>query len=277
MTDNQHEEHRAITREELALFTKVMADYQLRQDDVQRAVELYYDAQKLRLMHANKKRTEGGGPVADWFSTWLLLGEKVMKSKLEKWVRGPESPAVAKWAINQVGIGPTIASGLAAYIDLARADTVSALWKFSGLAPGFDRKVKKQKLPYNARLKVLAWKMGESFVKVSGKQGAIYGELYSKFKHEEITRNETGLYKEAAARELATKDFSKDTVTKKRLESGMLTDGHLHERAKRRAVKIFLSHYWLVGRKAAGLPVTLPYAAAILGHTGIINPANHCE
>ena len=133
-----------------------------------------------------------------------------------------------------------IASGLSAYIDVMRAPYPSSIWKFAGLAPGFDRKQKGVKLPYNSRLKVLCWKLGESFVKVSGKEGATYGQLYGQFKAKEIEKNESGLYREAAGAELESKKFKTDTVTKKRLLEGKLSDGHLHARAKRKTVKIFL-------------------------------------
>jgi len=199
-----------------ALVDKIIKAYELDTKDIGDVVELYYDCQELRIKHANRERTEGPGELVSWLAYWLELGEKVIAGKLQNWVQSTKSPAETKWAYAQVGIGPVIAAGLAAHIDVEKADSISAVWKFSGLAPGFDHKVKGQKLPYNARLKVLAWKTGESFVKVCGKQGATYGKLYAKFKTEEIKRNEAGLYAEAAARELATKKF-RDSATEQRL------------------------------------------------------------
>jgi hypothetical protein len=129
------------------------------------------------------------------------------------------------------------------------------------------------KLPYNGRLKTLCWKMGESFVKVANKEGATYGAFYAQCKAEEVRKNEAGELKAQAAHELATKTFKKeDSVTKQRLLAGMLSDAHLHSRAKRKTVKLFLSHYWTVGRQARGLPIREPYAKIILGHDGIIEP-----
>jgi hypothetical protein len=255
------------------LIKKIIETADLKVHEISEIVELYYDAQDLRIAHANKDRTEPPSPLVEFLDYWLKVGEKVIHTKLAKWLESDDSPAEAKWAYNQIGIGPVIASGLSAHVKLDRADTISSLWKFAGQAPGFDRKVKGQKLCYNARLKTLCWKIGESFVKVSGKEGATYGKLYIQFKEEEIRRNEAGLYKEAAQRELASKKFRvEDSVTKKRLLAGMLSDAHLHARAKRKTVKIFLSHFWTKGREAAGLPVTLPYAIKILGHDGMIEP-----
>ena len=236
-------------------------------------VELYYDSQDLRIAHANKERTEPPSELAEWLQFWTHAGETVINGALRRWIESNESPLEAKWAYDQVGIGPIIASGLAAHIVPEKAKSVSAVWKFAGLAPGFDRKQKGVKLPYNARLKVLCFKIGESFVKVSGRDDAAYGKLYAGFKAEEIRRNEAGLYKDAASRELASKKFKfDDSITKKRLLEGKLSDAHLHSRAKRRAVKIFLSHYWLKAREARGLSVSDPYSISILNHSDLIKP-----
>jgi hypothetical protein len=207
--------------------------------------------------------------MRSWFNFWLHAGERVIYQKLAQWIESEDSPVEAKWAYEQIGIGPIIAAGLAAHIDVTRARHRSSLWKFAGLAPGYDRRVKGVKIPYNAQLKVLCFKMGESFVKVSGKETATYGRLYAEYKREEVNRNEQGFYRETAMRELASKSFKSDTATKKRLMEGKLSDAHLHARARRRAVKAFLSEYWVVARKARGLPVDEPYAIQILGHSEI--------
>jgi hypothetical protein len=259
-----------LTETKNELVDQIIKTYALKGADVAHAVELYYDCQTLRIQNENRERTESESDLVFWFRKWLQLGEKVIAGKLKTWIASDDAPAEAKWAYEQIGIGPIIAAGLAAYIDPAKAGYVSSLWKFAGLAPGYDRKQKGQKLAYNARLKVLCWKLGESFVKVSGKEGAVYGKLYAEFKTEELRRNETGRYAAAAARERTKKIENKKTITI--LESGRLIDGHLHARAKRRAVKIFLSHYWEIARRARGLEVRAPYAEAILEHDGIIHP-----
>jgi hypothetical protein len=255
------------------LITKIVRTLALKANEIAEMVELYYDCQHLRIAHANKERTEPPSELAEWLDFWTKAGETVIAGALKRWVESTDSPAECKWAYEQIGIGPVIASGLAAHVDVAKADTVSAVWKFAGLAPGFDRRVKGTKLPYNGRLKVLCFKIGESFVKVSGKEGATYGKLYSEFKALEIRKNETRLYKEAAARELATKRFKQeDSLTKQRLKEGKLSDAHLHARAKRKTVKMFLSHYYVIGREARGLVVRPPYSKTNLGHDGIIEP-----
>jgi hypothetical protein len=260
-----------ITETRSELINKIIRTLELQTHEIAEIVELYYDCQKLRIAHANKERSEAPSELVQWLDFWMHAGESVIQAKLRKWVQSEHSPAEAKWAYDQVGIGPVIAAGLAAHIDIEKANSISAVWKFAGQAPGFDRRTKGTKLPYNARLKTLCWKIGESFVKVSGKEDAAYGKLWAQFKAQELQRNDSGVYAMAAAVELAAKKFKVPEV-KKVLQSGKLTDGHLHSRAKRRAVKIFLSHYWSVGRRARGLAVREPYSKTILGHDGIIEP-----
>jgi hypothetical protein len=48
--------------------------------------------------------------------------------------------------------------------------------------------------------------------------------------------------------------------------------GHVHNAAKNEAIKLFLSHFWVVAHEIEGLPVTEPYAGAIMGHTHIVEP-----
>ena len=120
----------------------------------------------------------------------------------------------------------------------------------------------------------MCWKIGESFVKVSGKSDAFYGQNYRKMKAAEQSRNAAGKYAEAARRYLERVNI-KEPKTRALYESGKLSDGHIHARAQRRTVKLFLSHlhavwYWQVhGRHAP-----LPYAITHLSHDGYIEVPN---
>ena len=116
------------------------------------------------------------------------------------------------------------------------------------------------------------WKTGESFVKVCGRDDAFYGHIYSARKIQEQEKNEAGLFAEAAKAALAAKKYRDDTKAKACYEAGKLPPAHVHARAKRYAVKLFLAHYWQVGREMAGLPVPLPYPIAHMGHAHVIPP-----
>ncbi len=128
------------------------------------------------------------------------------------------------------------------------------------------------KLPWNARLKLLCWNMGECFVKVSGRPDAFYGEVYRRTKEEEIRRNEAGEFADYAKYMLQSRRWNPATKAVQYYKDGKLPPAQIHARAKRKTVKLFLSHLHHVWRKAEGLPVPKPYAIAILGHAHFIEP-----
>ena len=91
------------------------------------------------------------------------------------------------------GIGPVIAAGMIANIDIKKCQTAGAIWKFAGLDPTVEWK-KGQKRPWNADLKTLCWKLGQSFLKVQSNSNAFYSRLYLERKEYETEKNEKGDY-----------------------------------------------------------------------------------
>ncbi len=123
--------------------------------------------------------------------------------------------------------------------------------------------------PWNAQLKTLCWKIGESFVKVSGYDDDIYGSVYIRRKAYETAKNEKGEYSEIAF-EMAKK-FGRSTDAYESYSQGKLPPGHLHARAKRYAVKLFLSHWHdRAYREHYKKAPPLPYPIAVMGHTHYI-------
>jgi hypothetical protein len=149
---------------------------------------------------------------------------------------------VGRWSKTVVGIGPILAAGLIAHIDIEKAPTVGHIWRFAGLDPTVTWE-KGQKRPWNATLKTLCWKIGESFVKVSGHDEDVYGKLYLERKAFEQARNVAGELADQAARKLERFKIGKDTDAYKAYVQGLLPPAHIHARAKRWAVKLFLSHW----------------------------------
>lgn len=82
--------------------------------------------------------------------------------------------------------------------------------------------------------------IGDCFIKNSSR-GSLYGEIFRKRLDDEMVKNEALEYADQAAKILETKDIQ-DSATKKTLQSGKLTQGHLVARARRYAVKLFISH-----------------------------------
>jgi len=164
------------------------------------------------------------------------------------------------------GIGAVIAAGFLAHIDIERCPTVGHIWAFAGLDPTRTWG-KGEKRPHNSDLKTLCWKAGESFVKVSGKETAFYGHIYAKRKEYEIKRNEAGELADQAEEALKAKRIGRGTGAYKHYSAGRLPPAHIHARAKRYAVKLFLAHLHEVWyREHHGKAPPLPYPVAHLGH-----------
>lgn len=260
-------------------------------------VETYYDYQSQRISTASRirnncERNQISDELIEKYGVKDLLIKaesfeedikKLLKVEIEK------HPLHRKYLSRIRGIGPILASGLISYIaDISRFEHVSNLWVYFGWGMNRwcnnceeftyvnvefkNREGKKttakrfkpqNKCPrchnetipvlqkrhagymnnWNDKAKVLAWKCGQSFVKSGPKSG--YYRLYKQFKDEEMRLHPT-----------------KQVVKGKT----MYNQGHLHNRAIRKVVKIFLSHLWETWRSMDGLEVTEPYAGKILGH-----------
>lgn len=99
------------------------------------------------------------------------------------------------------------------------------------------------KPPYNSFLKTLCFKINESFVKFKNHpKGGLYGGIYETHKLRIMARNERGEYAETAAEILKAKNYNKSTEAYKAYSEGKLPQAHMHMRAMRKVISIFLSH-----------------------------------
>jgi hypothetical protein len=214
-------------------------------DEARYLVDAYYILQRNRITAANQGRTlednEEPHTVIDWLGVQNKMLESQLKNSLDKW--SSHSP-VGQWAKSICGIGPVIAAGLLAHIDITRAPTAGHIWAFAGLDPSRSWD-KGQKRPYNAKLKTLtAFKLGESFVKVQANEHDVYGRVFAHRKQIETARNEALTFADLARQRLPT--VSKATDAYKAYSQGKLPPAHIHARARRYAVKLFLAHYHMV-------------------------------
>lgn len=244
-------------------------------DDVRYAVDLYYQIQEFRKATKNQERATvtSGEPSTflEWAGSSMLTIENTIKRALDKYTDADDTGA---WAKSIVGIGPVISAGLLAHIDIEKAPTVGHIWRFAGLDPTQEW-AKGEKRPWNANLKVLCWKIGESFVKVSGNENDTYGKVWLWRKEQEQAANEAGRFADQAAAKLERFKIGKGTEARKWYEQGKLPPAHIHARAKRYAVKLFLSHYHhvaFVNRFHQEPPK--PFSIAIQGHGHYIPPPN---
>jgi len=310
-------------------------------------IRTFYTIQKQRIRAENQTRalTELGEPCVAVAA--LANYYRVVEDAAKKWLDdfGKVDP-VAKWARTIYGVGPIIATGLAAHIDPARMPNYGALWTYAGLAKAkwlgnekgkelihtirkahkgtkpsigacamlcqtvhrspealayyLTRKhtanhshayatIEEHKptwkqltdwailCPHNQDLKVLCWKIGESFVKHSADDKSFYGKIYRRFYELEWERNYGGLLVDEADRKMREAPVA-DTTDAYSWYSGsikpqdareymalddagraerlpqivgkpgdgvkMLPPSHIYSRAKRIAVKEFLVHYF---------------------------------
>lgn len=163
-------------------------------------VDLYYQMQKFRIDLQGQIRSQkkDGEPVdiLKWYKGQFLILENQTKNALHKYAKSSQA---GRWALSIDGIGPVIAAGLLAHIQPdrdnpklnKRMNNPSKLQRFAGYDPTVVWG-KGEKRPWNAKLKTLGYKLGESFVKLQGKEGAFYPPFFTQFKAEEVERNDSG-------------------------------------------------------------------------------------
>jgi len=245
----------------------------LGKDEARFLVDAYYQMQDARIRADGQVRSMSDEPHAtlEWFGAMNSTLEQQIKGALDKYSM---ATPVGEWMRRQKGIGPVIAAGFLAHLDITKANTAGAFWSFAGLDPRVEWK-KGEKRPWNASLKTLCWKLGESFVKVSGHEDAYYGKIYADRKALEMQRNEAGEFAAQAEAKLAKYKIGKSTDAYKAYSVGKLPPAHIHARAKRYAVKLFLAHlHEVMWRDEYETEPPLPYAIAHLDHVHKIDPPN---
>lgn len=312
----------------------VNASVSLGMAEIRFLVDNYYSLQEVRKSAGNQKTALGKSGEPHEILEWLHASgeglEGQIKRVLDRWT---DSNPTSAWAKSITGIGPVIAAGLAAHIDIEQAPTAGHIWRFAGLDPtqewlGREKaskacaEIREQGIepelavammaqrigsrfetiqrfasknkdgesvkltwatlasasarkPWNAGLKTLCWKIGESFVKVSGLESDYYGKVYLQRKADEIAKNEAGAFAEQAKAKLERFNIGKDKRARSVYEAGMLPPAHLHSRAKRYAVKLFLSHYQQVAYEIRyNVKPPAPYVMVHGGHAHYIPPPN---
>jgi hypothetical protein len=260
--------------------------------------ELFYDVQKLRIMTTNRLgqlerdgfNPEEAAATQNWLDERLVGVEKEIGKIAAKYVKREE--IWLEWLKDVKGIGPTLAACLISWLKvffetdglvcqecgnvatrdldthqgrhpekcpacgekklLYRFAHVSSLWRYCGMSVNPEtgeapRKQKGQRVDWNPRLRTLCWKIGEQFVKAKG----FYRDEYDRAK---------ALYR--------TKYPEKVDSGRKNKSGGVIwkyTDGHIHMMAKRKAVKLFLSHLFVKWYEIQGLTPPRPFVIERMG------------
>jgi hypothetical protein len=242
--------------------------------EVRFLVDAYYQMQDGRIRAEGQirsiKKGETGEPhiVLSWLSDQSRAMEGQIKRALDKYVGGH---VMGEWFEGVYGVGPVISAGLLAHIDIEKAPTVGHIWRFAGLDPTLKWE-KKTKRPWNAELKVLCWKAGQSFMKFSGQDECFYGKIYLENKARQVARNDRGEFSARASEILAEKNFNKATDAYKAYSMGRYPPAHIDAMARRYAVKLFLAHmHGEMCRRMLGHEPPLPYPIAHGDHVHVID------
>lgn len=308
----------------------IKAGAELGRDEARYLTDLYYQIQDFRIATKNQIRSIVKSDTAEphetlsFFADQFEALEKDIKKVLRVYV---ESQPVGEWLLSITGIGEVISAGLIANLEIRKAQTAGAFWRFCGLDPTvewlgtakaeklveevcgdkkkfdfedlaklsvatawnyqtilahFDQtkddpvKITRAnivkyfaRIPYNKRMRTLAYKIGESFVKVQNNPKDVYGKLFAQRKAYENAKNENLEYKAQA--DIKAQKVGKGTEAYKWYSKGMLPPAHIHARARRWVVKLFLSHlfdkwYRLEFNEAP----PKPFAISQLGHAHMI-------
>ena len=258
-------------------------------------VDIYYDFQlqriqtQLRIGASKREHSLDEDELSIYGITTIFENAQSFEKDIDKLIRKQiKNHALYNQYLQKItGIGSMLAAGLIAYIDdIEKFKHVSSLWQYCGYGmnrychnckkptfievkydtgkkakklhpleicplcdgktePIIQKKMAGYQSNWNDKLKVLAWKAGTSFVKQSPKRSK-YRKLYDKIKKEE--------------HQLHPKKIKQKSLT-------LYNDGHLHNRAMRKVVKIFLAHLWQTWRRQQGLEATEPYAKQLLNHS----------
>lgn len=299
---------------------------------------------QIRQTHLAKRGRQD--PETDALLIQLLNVEHYLDDRITELVKA--HPAYT-WFSRVMGIGTENIAKIIGLVDIEKAPTISALRKFAGYAPGKKcsvcgaildddevadhmlirdpkskalkcanatftataaKKVKGEKLSYNAELRTMCWRLGVGLLKAGlRKQCSVCGKLLGKkgvADHKDPESEDFSLKcANATFTVVATTKFSsyylaqkasytqrflnegrqivpaeklprvkdpKDGKMKKRETDKFISEGHIHKMALRKMIQQFLAALWLVWRQALGLPIREPYSSEKLGHTHIYKP-----
>jgi len=201
--------------------------------------------QKVRIQFSNRLSSIERGAdtstyksyIEKWFTKFLEF-EKDLDDSLSDIAE--DFPIVERMC-NVKGVGKMLAMKVVVMIDIEKANTISALWRYAGYGVvngEREKPVKGEKLHYNKRLKSTCYLVGASFIKSNSPYRRIYDEA-----KEYYQSNRPGW-----------------------------TKAHIHNAAMRKMIKVWLSHLWMVWREMEELPVSEPWIAAESNHHNIYRP-----
>ena len=170
------------------------------------------------------------------------------------------------WFSEIKGIGQENIAKVIGLIDIEKASYISSLWKWAGMhvVDGKSPQRKRgQKIEYNSQLRTMCWRLAKAFCRQKNK----YYDYYIKEKDKYQKK-----FLQKGFKIVPSSELPKDKKGVRYEPEGVISKGHLDNMAKRKMIKLFLSHLWKVWRKAIGLPITKPYVLEHGAHNHYYDP-----
>lgn len=262
---------RDLTRKDIRLIGENTS-----REEVRELVNYYYRVQDQRIrfgnqIAANKREAEKAGrevtpnALLHIFYNEQANAEKLIRSALFDFVN---SDKIGVAIMKVYGMGPVLTAGLLAELDITKANTAGSFWRFAGLDPSVTWE-KGQKRPWNDSVKRLAYLIGTSFIKFQNNEDCHYGRLYKERKALLLEQNERLAFADYAKQALPK--FKTGTVSHEAYKEGKLPNHQIVARARRHAVKLFLSHLFdVMYVDHHKKPSPVPYAIAHMNHVHVI-------
>lgn len=202
---------------------------------------------------------------------WTADANAVMEGQVARALQKyAEASQIGLWMLSLHGVGPILAAGFLAHLDVTQTETAGGFWAFAGLAAGTQKWERGEKRPWNAALKQLSFHFGECIKRTSNHPDSFYGAFYRERKALLVERNQAGKYAERA--KIYT---TKSAEVKRTLATGKLPDGNLDRQACNITAKMFLSHlHALMHWHHYGKVPAKPFAISVLGHAHEVKVPN---
>lgn len=197
--------------------------------------------QKLRISVGNQLaaiedgRAEATPSTVDWLQERELELQNREDQLSKEMAEASKGIPIVEQAIRISGVGRVNLTRALVLIDIEKADTVSALWKYAGYGVTNgkgDRLRRGQKAGFSVPLKGALYSLASGLMRAKGK----YYQEYLQAKRY-YQRN---------------RDWDK---------------GHVDAAARRKMIKLWLSHLWEAWREDRGLPTRPPYILEHSEHT----------
>ena len=241
---SQKERINAFNRIRQVIFRRLegieLTQKQDKKEEEEKYKEKYTDAKLLKYIQENKVKLDKEDQEYVEKLVELLEEARTKENKFKKLMQFyiEQEPIYDKWLKNIKGISTLNTANLLQYFGYCeKAKHCSSLWKYAGLhvvngkAPKLSMYGKGKEvetgLDYNPKLRMLMYRVGDSFVK---QRTPKYRDIYDREK--------------AKQWKLGDYDEKKNVMRNKDVEGSPQSKGHADNRARRKMVKRFLADFY---------------------------------